>query len=252
MTRKRHMAGIVGLAMATFALVAFAQEMSPAVMQRMMEEAGGRIVVPGSQMGTVVYVNCQKRAKREWLEASLRYFQQVSRFAISIKEGEFAFPGPSIQGNASLFVVDDDKLPALLCAPEDRWVAVNIAKLSSNAEAFFEARVKKELARGFAILCGATNSQYPGALTGGIRGVEDLDRHVDSRLPMDVLVRFPSYMKNFGVTPAKLSTYRAACKQGWAPAPTNEYQKAIWEKVKADKERGPTNPITIPPLNAKK
>jgi hypothetical protein len=31
------------------------------------------------------------------------------------------------------------------------------------------------------------------------------------------------------------------------PAHTNEYQKAIWEQVKADKERGPTNPLKIPP-----
>ena len=32
----------------------------------------------------------------------------------------------------------------------------------------------------------------------------------------------------------------------YIPAPTNEYQKAIWEQVKADKERGPTNPIKDP------
>ena len=32
----------------------------------------------------------------------------------------------------------------------------------------------------------------------------------------------------------------------YIPAPTNEYQKAICEQVKADKERGPTNPINFP------
>ena len=32
----------------------------------------------------------------------------------------------------------------------------------------------------------------------------------------------------------------------YIPTPTNEYQKAICEQAKADKERGPTNPIKIP------
>ena len=32
------------------------------------------------------------------------------------------------------------------------------------------------------------------------------------------------------------TTYRAAVKEGWAPAPTNDFQKAIWEKIKAEKE----------------
>ena len=48
------------------------------------------------------------------------------------------------------------------------------------------------------------------------------------------------------MSPAIVSTYLKACEEGWAPTPTNEYQKAIWEQVKADKERGPTNPIKIP------
>ena len=55
-----------------------------------------------------------------------------------------------------------------------------------------------------------------------------------------------------GITPYRRTTYREACQEGWAPQPTNDVQKAIWEQVKADKERGPTNPITIPPPNQKK
>ena len=54
-----------------------------------------------------------------------------------------------------------------------------------------------------------------------------------------------------GVQSARFTTYRQACREGWAPAPTNDLQKAIWEEVKADKERGPTNPITITPPKQK-
>ena len=59
--------------------------------------------------------------------------------------------------------------------------------------------------------------------------------------------RIIKHLKGIGVKPARRTTYKRACQEGWAPAPTNAYQKAIWEQVKADKERGPTNPITIPP-----
>ena len=55
-----------------------------------------------------------------------------------------------------------------------------------------------------------------------------------------------------GVRSVRLASYRQACREGWAPAPTNDVQRAIFEQVKADKERGPTNPITIPPPNAAK
>jgi hypothetical protein len=56
---------------------------------------------------------------------------------------------------------------------------------------------------------------------------------------------YVTYLKSLGVTPAEMTTYRKACREGWAPAPTNDIQKAIWEQVKADKERGPTNPLKI-------
>ena len=36
-------------------------------------------------------------------------------------------------------------------------------------------------------------------------------------------------------------TYKEACEEGWAPAPTNEIQKAIWDKVRAT----PKNPMKI-------
>jgi hypothetical protein len=50
-----------------------------------------------------------------------------------------------------------------------------------------------------------------------------------------------------GIKRGYSTTYRQAYMEGLAPAPTNHYQRAIIEQVKADKERGPTNPLKIPP-----
>ena len=47
--------------------------------------------------------------------------------------------------------------------------------------------------------------------------------------------------------PGKRSVYRKACEEGWAPAPTNDVQKAIWDKVHAM----PTEPIKIKPETKK-
>lgn len=54
-----------------------------------------------------------------------------------------------------------------------------------------------------------------------------------------------------GFLPAMVATYRTACREGWAPPPSNDVQRAIWERALSDKERGPTNPITIPPPGKK-
>ena len=218
------------------------------IYEMVMRRTGGKVVKPGSQKGAIVYVNCQKRAAASWLEESARYFEKEAKFHTEVREGTFDLAAPKPVGNLSIFVVDDEALPSLLVAPESRWAMVNVAPLAKEAKpVFFEARVKKQLTRAFAYLCGGANSQYPMALTGGVTKPDDLDRFFDPKLPVDVIARFTSYLAPFGVTPAEIQTYRNACRQGWAPAPTNDYQKAIYERMQADKERGPSKPLTIAP-----
>ena len=50
-----------------------------------------------------------------------------------------------------------------------------------------------------------------------------------------------------GFAPYRRTTYKRACKEGWAPAPTNDFQRAVWEKIKAEQGEKPTNPIRILP-----
>lgn len=215
---------------------------------------GGNLKLPGSQQGVIFYVNCQKRAPVEWLSQNAEVFATNAKIAIEVADGTFEFPSPKIQGNASLFVIDDENLPSLLSAPESRWAMVNVAPLAKGAGAkpqFFAARVQKELTRGFSLLAGTQTSNYPNSLLGCVTKPEDLDLFEDCRLPVDILGRFAPYLEGYGVKPYVLSTYKKACQEGWAPAPTNDVQQAIWDKVQADKERGPSNPIKIP-MPAKK
>lgn len=208
------------------------------------KKVGGFVVKPGTQKGEIFYVNCQTRANKAWIEESVDYFAKETKFKVSLKDGSFDLKTPKVEGQATLFVIDDESLPAILVAPENRWAFVNIAAIAKEQRpAFFEARVKKELTRGFAYLCGAANSQYPRALTRGIVDHRDLDQNPDLRLPVDVMQRFRTYMETLGVTPAVQVTYRKACQEGWAPKPENEFQQKIWDDINTV----PTNPIVIKP-----
>ena len=206
-----------------------------------LKRTGGEIYVPNSLKGEIVYVNCQTAAKEEWLKFSIDYFIYHTDFTIVLKPGKFDLLKPEVQGNVSLFVVDDPALPPILCAPESRWAMVNVAPLKSDKPAFFETRVKKELSRGFCYLCGATNSRYPKCLVGGITGLDMIDRQSDHRIQADVIQRFRTFMRDFGVTPRRYTAYINAVRQGWAPPPTNDYQKAVWDEV----HKLPSNPIKI-------
>lgn len=208
------------------------------------KSTGGFYVKPGSQNGKIVYVNCQKSVPVEWIKESVSNFIAQTKFAIEVKDGAFSLPDPKIEGTVSLFVIDDEKMPPILHAPESRWTMVNVAPLKKGRgekEAFLHARVEKELTRGFCLLAGTQTSNYPNSLLNTIAKTEDLDQHMDWRLPVDILARFKPYLSGFGVTPAEEVSYKRACQEGWAGQPTNEFQKAIWDKV----HEVPTKPIKI-------
>lgn len=73
--------------------------------------------------------------------------------------------------------------------------------------------------------------------TSSIQGLDAVQKFI----PIDMANRYTAYLETLGVKPAHERTYRQACKEGWAPAPTNEIQQAIWNQVR----QLPTNPIKI-------
>ena len=206
------------------------------VAERRYKHFGGDLLVKGTLAGEIAVVNCQKSADSTILNESIAYLKKETKFNITLKDGTFQFPKPEIIGNASLFVVDDPSLPSMLLAPENRWAVINIAPLKAGRgekPAFFKARILKEMSRTFAGLCGGISSNYPGSLTTGIYSVERLDQEEDQRLSVDVISRFAPSLEPIGIKPAVYASYRQACKEGWAPSPTNDVQKAIWDEIRS-------------------
>ena len=211
-------------------------------------QQGGFIVDTRAQKGRLVVVNAQKAVDAEAVASSTKALVKDLRISVVHQTGTFDLKSSARIGEATVYVISDETLPSVLVAADDRWGFVNVAKLRADKEEFFRSRVQKAIVRVAGLVLGAGDSgQFPLCLTGHISGPEQLDQVPKAQLPMDVVQRIVRSMPNIGITQYKNTTYRKACEQGWAPQPTNEYQKAIWEKV----HQLPTEPLKIKPETKK-
>ncbi len=222
--------------------------------EQQMEKFGG-FVEPAYSGKFLYFMDSQGRIPAsavEWVAGQVRVALSLpTRVERNAMGAQGALP-PDAGGMIS--VVDIDGEPSLLVAPDNGWARVNVAALAADGVSaeVLEARVKKELWRAFVILFGGGNSFNDFDVMRPIRSPKDLDACkalVSSPEPFNAML---NGAKAAGITPVRRTTYLNAVRLGWAPAPTNQFQKAIWDRVKADRERGPTNPITIPPPSQKK
>ncbi len=230
---------------------------SELIRRAQMRKFGGFIARPDSLRGRICIVDAQTGFSNEIARVA-KEFAQLTRFRIEPCShagkpnlGNIPALMQALEAEAYVFVTSDGSLPSLLVAPENGWVLVNTANLGKEAasEAVLKRRVRCEVARGLAYVAGAANSLYARSLMSAVREPRDLDGTTNEMPPVDVVSRFQSYLKPFGITPFVQTPYSQAVEEGWAPAPTNAYQQAIWDEMKAEKERGPTNGLQIPPPN---
>ena len=214
---------------------------------------GGDVVKEGSQKGEILFLNSQKKLDKSEIETAIAALYKSAKFNFKIHTLENnTFSLNSVKSACDKFsapvtilLIDDPDMPATLIAPEERWALVNMAKLSDGLKngplysRMFAARCRKQIIRTFSLLCGGGSSQFSGNMM-STASVKDLDT-VQEFIPIDMGNRWTDYLKDIGVTPAYQRSYKQACIEGWAPAPTNDIQKAIWDKVHAM----PTAPMKI-------
>lgn len=212
---------------------------------------GGKVRNTANQRGKVVVLNAQKTVDAAQINEPMEKLAKYLRVTIDVQNGEAAEPckarelKKSLGADALLMVVECDKCSEpMMIAPDGAWAVVNVKALGDRN---VDTRLRKEVVRAFAYLCGGTKSQYADPMTAAVTDVRQLDLIGQAELPIDVLTRTTEYLKTLGVTQYEEVSYQTACRQGWAPAPTNEVQKAIWEKINAEKNEAPSNPIKIVP-----
>ena len=138
--------------------------------------------------------------------------------------------------------------PILSVFPEERVGIVNADKLKGGDDPSApEMRVMKETWRAIGFVGGLGFSPAENDIMQPLYSLKELDANRYPFIQPMNMARMYKMWKRFGVKKERRIPYRVAVQKGWAAQPTNDYQRAVWEQVKADKERGPSNPITIKP-----
>lgn len=210
-------------------------DMSP---EAQYKRTGGRLVKKGTFTGKIAFIDTQDAVPFEVAQRIAKLFADTVEINVVAEKSANAKPEELLKASGAtvaVIIVNDASTPAMLLAPEDRWGVVNVAKLvddlpSDKAKAKFRpTRAGKEMVRAFSLLCGGGSSQFPGNMMNAPT-LRQLDLTVDT-IPMDMVGYYQEFLKPLGVTPKEYTTYKRACREGWAPTPTNDVQKAIWEKV---------------------
>ena len=217
-----------------------------------LRATGGRLLEPNSGKGVFVIASAQDKVELKDIQALANIIQGATMVEIRVVKSSDEMSAATLKklnAQMGLSVVDVPAKPGLVIAPEEGWAVVNIAPLAvgQDGKLNFTKRVRKEIYRAFGMVAGGCGSSYQGNLLDPIRNPDDLDMYPESdlQMPIDMLQKLPKFCEKFGVRPWRITTYRRAVHEGWAPAPTNEYQKAIWEKAKAEKDQKPSNPIKV-------
>ncbi len=158
---------------------------------------------------------------------------------------ERGFDSGNVAGVVAL--VESDKFPRLTIRPEEHTAIVNVTELTNGVPdaAQLALRVRKEVWRGFGYAMGAANSGYQPCVMRDITSLADLDAKPIAILSPEPLMRIDPALRRLGLAQIRRATYKRACEEGWAPPPTNDWQKAVWEKIKAEQSEAPTKGIKI-------
>ena len=219
------------------------------------EKAGGRIAIPNSQKGMISIVNAQQSIPQGEIEKAIAIISKADEYNFTIEAAESGGDPISVvrksKSPLTVAVVANDSTPALLVSPDEGWAVVNVSKLDEGLntpaakEKFLAPRFRKQFIRAFVLACTGTGSQYKQNFFWA-KSIQDLDLFREF-IPQDSANNCKERLADKGVTPLKYTVYIRACHEGWAPAPTNDVQKAIWDKVHAM----PTEPLKIKPEEKK-
>ena len=220
----------------------------------MIKRTGGLIKIPAQ--GHVTLIDYQAKADHEKLAA--KFAETFEGFHLPTKavrsETPFALSdmkskAKDVGAGSVVMVVDDPSLPMSLVSIETRCGLVNVAALAADnpSAAVLTRRTGKMVGRVAMLASGGAESDSPTSSLKTMTNLAELDASEGRGNEVYVMMGVIRGMQRAGVMPEHVITYKQACKQGIAPNPTNDIQKAVWDQVKADKERGPINGLKIVP-----
>lgn len=217
-----------------------ARPVDPATRSNLMKKTGGFLWAK-AEGPSLLFLNTQTRVPSPVAEevASLvtrnLRLPSVAKSLVSDQPVSAALAALADTNTAAVVVIGDAPgYPPLLVAPEGRWALVNVAALGGagvSAETLAD-RTRKEVWRAFGYLMGAAHSNSEQCLLKPVLDPEDLDALTPKTLCPEPFNKILQYAQKLGVKQPRITTYRKAVEEGWAPAPTNDLQRAVWEALK--------------------
>lgn len=246
---------IVSLGVALVAVAAWAVENKPmsdaeraAKRAEMMRRTGGVLKLPPS--GFVAMVDFQSRADYE--KTSKKFIETFEGFGFAAKPmksdkpfsiGDLATKCKELGAGSVVFIVDEPSLPMSLVSIETRAGLVNVAALAADNPnpALLTRRTCKMIGRVSMLASGGAESASPTSDLQPVTNLKELDANEGQGDEVYVMMGVIAGMAKAGVTAERRMTYKQAVAAGVAPPPTNDIQKAIWDKVHSI----PQNPMKI-------
>lgn len=213
-------------------------------------EDGGTVKLAGR--GRIAIVDCGSGIDWKAAEPVLEAFDKAFHVEV-VKQSGGAFSVETAaasvaktKSNAAVFVGRRDDYPMALACSEQRWAFVNVGPLGTDGRNF-ESRFRTMLMRGIYRAIGSDASQAANSTMSPVHSPSDLDAITDLGVAMDTYMAVCQSFDALGIVPVEYGTYQDACELGIAAPPTNDVQKAIWDKV----HQLPTEPIRIKPETKK-
>lgn len=225
---------------------------------RRIDKVGGYVSKPNSMKGRIVFYNCQDSYSTNCINEIITKFWSYKDGHLNfiVENGEKQAKGYSLEYWAQLKkvlkadvligIIDEKTYPQILSAPENYWTVINVKHIADGLDPIqsqtkCDARYRKELIRALAFATSSASTQFPNNII-SLGSVSEFDK-VEAFMPADSFNIMLRRLKKLGVAPEYVTSYLNACEEGWAPEPTTDIQKKIWEKCKqkADDEADPTN-----------
>ena len=212
-----------------------------------ISRSGGLTKLSGK--GFVAVIDCRGHGTTNDYTSGVNYISSLFGIRISTTKGiPFSLSNVSSQlnkskGNVAVFIADDASLPMTLSAPEEKWSMLNIARINiDNPDTqVFRKRLSLLFIRQCCRVLGADETLGRDSCFHSVFSIRDLDDITSYDVTMGPEITIPDVMKLRGIEKIVYGTYEEACMMGVAPVPTNDIQKAIWNRVHA----APKNPMKI-------
>lgn len=211
--------------------------------EELIAKLGGVLARKDKEPG-ILFLNCQKTVPTACFEQTLLTIRHEFRVSCFLREGEFkdfealiSMANDSKHNACVIAIVDNAKFPQLLCAPDNRVAVVNVRPLMADKPVPEKLAQRSWLMayRGFGVVMGGAWSSQRVGLMRPAETLAELDAISGRASAPDAHFPIDAFCRARKVATGGITSYRDACVEGWAPAPTNDVQKAIWDGVKSGK-----------------